>query len=205
VTSPLVSLLLPGRADGTFPAVMMKRYAALLRGINVGGRNIVPMAQLRQTFEADGYKEVRTYIQTGNVLFDSDVPAALLQVDLEAMLQRRFAVPVVVVLRSHVEFRNVVDESPAGFGSQPARYHSDVIFLKAPLSSQQAMSVVDAREGVDEAWPGNGVVYFARLSERRAQSRMSRIVGTPEYRQMTIRNWTTTTKLLSLLDEPHGV
>lgn len=193
-----------GSAARAFPAVGMKQYVALLRGINVGGRNIVAMAELRQAFEVAGYKAVRTYIQTGNVLFDSDVPPASLPDDLEAMLERRFGAPLVVVLRSQVELRNVVDEAPAGFGTQPASYHSDVIFLKAPLSSQQAMRVVDVREGVDAAWPGTGVVYFARLSERRAQSRMSRIVGTPEYRKMTIRNWTTTTKLLRLLDERHG-
>jgi uncharacterized protein (DUF1697 family) len=63
------------------------------------------------------------------------------------------------------------------------------------------MKVVEQREGVDQAWPGTGVIYFARLSERRAQSRMSRIVGTPEYQQMTIRSWSTTTKLLHLLDD----
>ena len=57
------------------------------------------------------------------------------------------------------------------------------------------------REGVDQAWPGDGVVYFARLSAKRVQSKMSRIVGTPEYKQMTIRSWSTTTKLLDLLDE----
>ena len=77
-----------------------------------------------------------------------------------------------------------------------------MIFLKAPLTSGQAMRVVKLRDGVDQAWPGSGVVYFARLSERRTQSLMSRIVGTPEYQRMTIRSWSTTTKLLGLLDEP---
>ena len=62
------------------------------------------------------------------------------------------------------------------------------------------MRIVDLRDGVDRAWPGAGVIYFARLSARRTQSRMSRIVGTPEYQQMTIRSWSTTTKLLGLLD-----
>ena len=103
-------------------------------------------------------------------------------------------------MRSHPQLRNVVDSAPDGFGSEPDTYHSDVIFLKAGLSAQQAMRVVELRQGVDQAWPGNGVLYFARLSERRAQSRMSRIVGTPEYQRMTIRSWKTTTKLLSLLD-----
>lgn len=86
-----------------------------------------------------------------------------------------------------------------GFGKQPGTYHSDVIFLKAALSARRAMGVVDLREGVDQ-WSGPGVLYFARLSARRTQSRMGRIVGTPEYQQMTIRSWTTTTKVLALID-----
>lgn len=173
---------------------------ALLRGINVGGRNMVAMADLREAFEADGHEAVGTYIQSGNVLFESGAPRVTLENNLEAMLERRFGVPLVVVLRSHVQLRRVVQKAPDGFGADPGRYHSDVIFLKAPLSSRQAMRVVGLREGVDQAWPGSGVLYFARLSERLAQSRMSRIVGTREYSQMTIRSWTTTTKLLDLLD-----
>lgn len=109
-------------------------------------------------------------------------------------------VPLVVVVRSHQQLRAVVGEAPSGFGQQPGTYHSDVIFLKGPLTSRQAMRVVKQRDEVDQAWPGTGVVYFARLSERRTQSRMSSIVGTPEYQQMTIRSWATTTKLLGLLD-----
>ena len=104
-------------------------------------------------------------------------------------------------MRSHDQLRSVVNKAPKGFGSTPGTYHSDVIFLKAPLTAQQAMGVVKLREGVDEAWPGTGVVYFARLSAERTKSKMSSIVGTPEYQQMSIRSWTTTTKLLALLDD----
>lgn len=178
------------------------RYVALLRGINVGGRNSVAMADLRGAFEAAGFRAVSTYINSGNVLFESERREQVsLEADLEAMLERRFGVPLVVVVRSHRQLSNVVDKAPDGFGTQPGTYHSDVIFLKAPLTSTQAMEVVKRREGVDQAWPGTGVVYFARLSERRTQSRMSSIVGTPEYQRMTIRSWTTTTKLLQLLNQ----
>ena len=118
----------------------------------------------------------------------------------QVLLERRLGFPLVVVVRSHRQLRNVVDKAPRGFGRAPDTYHSDVIFLKGRLSSRQAMRVVEQREGVDRAWPGTGVLYFARLSARRTQSRMSRIVGTPEYQQMTIRSWATTTKLLGLLE-----
>jgi uncharacterized protein (DUF1697 family) len=177
------------------------RYVALLRGINVGGRNKIAMADLRAAFEAAGYDAVETYIQSGNVLFSTDRPAAGLEDDLEAVLEERFGIPLVVVVRSHRQLRSVVAKAPAGFGQQPDRFHSDVLFLRRPLTPAKAMGVVRLREGVDQAWPGTGAVYFARLSERRTQSRMSSIVGTPEYQRMTIRSWTTTTKLLDLLDQ----
>jgi len=173
---------------------------ALLRGINVGGRNPVAMARLRDAFETEGFYAVSTYIQSGNVLFESDAPSDSLENELEAMLERRLGFPLVAVVRSHRQLRDVVDRAPDGFGGAPDTYHSDVIFLKGRLSSRQAMRVVEQREGVDQAWTGSGVLYFQRVSARRAQSRMSRIVGTLEYQQMTIRSWTTTTKLLSLLE-----
>jgi uncharacterized protein (DUF1697 family) len=179
----------------------VNRFVALLRGINVGGRNLISMADLRDAFEAEGYGGVGTYIQTGNVLFETDAPRASLEGELSAMLERRLGVSLVVVVRSRVQMRNVIRRSPVGFGEEPERFHSDVVFLKAPLTAPGAMRVVELREGVDRAWTGPGVLYFARLSERRAQSRMSRIVGTPEYRLMTIRNWRTTTKLHDLLEE----
>jgi uncharacterized protein (DUF1697 family) len=178
-----------------------KRYVALLRGINVGGRNKVPMAKLRDAFESHGFDAVSTYIQSGNVIFETPAPARSLEADIETFLEKTLGVPLVVVVRSHRQLRAIVDKAPSGFGRHPDDFHSDVIFLKAPLTAKQAMRTVDRREGVDEAWTGTGVLYFARLSAKRSQSRMSKIVGTPEYQQMTIRSWTTTTKLLALLDE----
>jgi uncharacterized protein (DUF1697 family) len=181
--------------------VARNRYVALLRGINVGGRNKVAMADLRDAFESAGHQAVQTYIQSGNVLFESDRPAASLEAHVEGLLEARFGVPLVVVVRSHRQLRAVVAKAPDRFGREPERYHSDVLFLRSPLTPAKAMRVVRLREDVDQAWTGTGVLYFARLSERRTQSRMSAIVGTPEYRLMTIRSWSTTTKLLALLDQ----
>ncbi len=179
-----------------------QRHVALLRGINVGGRNKVAMADLRRALEGSGYGAVRTYIQSGNVLFESGASPQALEADLERLLEAAFQLPLVVVVRSEAELRAVVDEAPHGFGSTPDTHHSDVIFLKHPLTATDAMRVVRMRDGVDQAWPGTGVLYFARLSAQRTKSRMAAIVGTPEYQQMTIRSWATTTKLLALLDEP---
>ena len=72
------------------------------------------------------------------------------------MLEKRFGVPLVVVVRSHRQLRSVVDKAPQGFGEHPDTYHSDVIFLKSPLTAKQAMRTVDLRDGVDQAWTGPG-------------------------------------------------
>ncbi len=179
---------------------MARQYVALLRGINVGGKNKVPMIDLRETIEDGGYAAVRTYIQSGNLLFESSERQSSLEGHIEGLLEARFGIPLLVVLRSHTQMRKTVEKAPAGFGSRPDRYHSDAIFLKAPLTAEQVMEVVQLREGVDQAWAGEGVVYFARLSAERTKSRMGRITATAEYQLMTIRSWSTTTKLLELLD-----
>jgi len=159
------------------------------------------MADLRAAVEDAGPTDVATYIQSGNVVFSSTKPRAEVEADLETVLERRFGFPLVVVVRSHAQLKAVVHQAPRGFGNQPDEYHSDVIFLRSPLTPARAMKVVKLRDEVDQAWTGRGVLYFARLSSRRTQSRMSSIVGTPEYALMTIRNWATTTKLLAMLDD----
>ena len=177
------------------------RGLALLRGINVGGKNLISMPDLRAAFEDHGCTDVETYIQSGNVVFATDRPAKGLEDELEAMLERRFAIPLLVVVRSHAQLRNIVKKAPKGFGRSPDTFHSDVVFLKRPLTPEQAMGVVELRDQVDQAWTGTGVLYFQRLSAQRTKSRMNRIMGTPEYKLMTIRNWRTTTTVLGILDD----
>jgi uncharacterized protein (DUF1697 family) len=175
-------------------------YVALLRGINVGGNNLIAMPKLRAVFEEEGHADVRTYIASGNVLFRSDLAREALEDQLEGLIERRFGLAVSVLVRSRAQMRNIVRKAPSGFGQEPDRYHSDVLFLKRPLTAARAMKVVELREGVDQAWPGTGVVYFARLSERRVQSKLAKFASTPEYKLTSIRSWTTTTKLAELLE-----
>ncbi len=178
----------------------MSRFVALLRGINVGGQNPVAMPALKAFFEAQGFTDVATYIQSGNVVFSSGERRAALASRLEVGLAAAFGFPARVVLRSREQLRRVVDGAPAGFGARPALYRYDVIFLLEPLSAADALAAAPARPGVDAVSAGPGVLYFSRLVEKASQSRMSRIVALPMYQSMTIRNWNTTTRLLALLD-----
>jgi uncharacterized protein (DUF1697 family) len=178
----------------------MTRYVALLRGINVGGKNLIRMADLKACFEQHGFEDVATYIQSGNVLFGSrESIGAKLTARIERMLAARFDFEASVVLRSREQMRAIIHAAPKGFGADLAKYRSDVVFLKPPLTAKAAIERVSPREGVDRAWAGTGVLYFERLAARAAQSQLTKIVSTPMYRSMTIRNWNTTTELLRLL------
>jgi uncharacterized protein (DUF1697 family) len=178
----------------------MPTYAGLLRGINVGGKSLIRMADLRACFEDGGFDDVATYIASGNVVFGSaERGAAALTRRIERMLADRFELDVAVVLRTRAQMRSVVEDAPTDFGTDPSRYRSDVIFLKSPLTPAKAMEVVRTRDGVDQAWRGRGVLYFSRLTSRASQSRMSSIVGTPAYQLMTIRSWKTTTTIAQML------
>jgi uncharacterized protein (DUF1697 family) len=177
----------------------MNTYVALLRGINVGGKNLIKMADLKACIEALGFTDVRTYIQSGNVIFSTEESDQALVIEqIEAALSSTFNYQLPVIVRSAGEMKEIVARAPDGFGSEPDSYRYDVIFLKEPLTAAEAMQVVTTKEGIDQAFAGNRVLYFSRLISKAAQSHLSRFVSTPAYQSVTIRNWNTTTKLTNM-------
>jgi uncharacterized protein (DUF1697 family) len=175
------------------------QYLALLRGINVGGKGLIKMADLSAAVEQMGFDDVATYIQSGNVLFRAPRQSReTLAERIESALTKRFGIEIKVVLLTEAQLKGVIDDAPRGFGGDG--YLCDVIFLRKPLTASKAFGLVDPREGVDQAWQGKGVLYFSRLAAKASGSRLSRIASMPEYKNMTIRSWNTTKKLLALLD-----
>jgi len=184
----------------------MNTYVILIRGINVGGKNKVPMADLRKCLEALGFADVSTYIASGNVILRSDKVAAAIKAEIEAALPKCFKLDVELVkvlVLTRGELEAVINDKPKGFGEEPETYHSDAIFL-IDIDAAQAMPVFSPREGVDKVWQGDGVIYSQRLSAERTKSRLNKVIGSPVYQSMTIRNWNTTTKLLELLRKADG-
>lgn len=179
----------------------MPQYVALLRGINVGGNNIIKMTDLAACFQELGFEGVRTYIQSGNVLFHANQPdRSGLAGQIETALSQSFDYRATVVLRSEDELRTIVGAAPEGFGSEPDIYRYDVLFLKEPLTAAEALKDLREKEGVDRAFAGQGVLYFERLISRASSSRLTRINTLPLYAFITVRNWNTTTRLLQMME-----
>ncbi len=181
----------------------MEPYVVLLRGVNVGGKSKVPMAELRKCLTQLGFRNVSTYIASGNVLLQSDKPASQVAKIIQEMLPQNFKLDTKqakVLVLTQDQLAHTITNKPSGFGEQPNKFHSDAIFL-IDVSEDEAMAVFRPREGVDTVWKGNGVIYSQRLSAERTKSRLNKIVGTVPYQSMTIRSWNTTQKLLALITE----
>ena len=183
-------------------AMTRTTYLVLLRGINVGGKNKVPMAPLRELLEELGYSDVSTYIASGNVILRSDRAASTIKRQIEEALPKAFKLDselIAVLVLTHAQLQAIVDDRPRGFGAHPETYHSDAIFLIG-IDAATAMEVFDPHPDVDRVWPGDGVIYSQRLSAQRTRSRLNKAITTPLYKSMTIRSWATTTALLKLMD-----
>lgn len=178
------------------------QYLVLLRGINVGGNNIIKMAALKTCFETMGFAEVRTYIQSGNVLFHAvETDTVKLSAMISQAIFETFGYQLRMVIISHKQLKEIVATAPREFGKEPEIFRYDVLFFKGPLTPVEAMQVISTKEGVDFVETGKHVLYFSRLSSKSTQSHMTKITAQPMYQQLTIRNWNTTTRLLALMEK----
>jgi uncharacterized protein (DUF1697 family) len=176
------------------------RYVCLLRGINVGGKNVIAMADLRSCFEALGFAGVTTYIASGNVLFGAKRTSPVkLAATIEKALHAAFGYDARVVLLGAAQVAQVIDEAPPGFGSQGAKYRYDVAFVRPPVVARDVLPALAPKDGVDTIAAGTHAVYMRRLAAKAAQSHLTRITGKPIYKDLTIRNWNTSVALAKLL------
>ncbi len=182
---------------------LSKCHVALLRGINVGGNNIIKMVALRASFEAMGFTEVVTYIQSGNVVFSSKSgDKARMTSTIEQALDKTFDYSSRVVIVSASELETIVNQAPGQFGKEPDEYRYDVLFMKEPLTTAEAFPQIRTRPGVDEAHAGDHALYFRRLISKAEQSQLTKLIQMPIYKSITIRNWNTTTRLLEMAGRP---
>jgi uncharacterized protein (DUF1697 family) len=175
------------------------RLIVLLRGINIGPRNRIAMPELREALEDAGYENIRTYLQSGNVVLTSTSGAKKVASDCERLIADRFGLEIAVVARTRAELAKVVERDPlARVAKDPKRYQ--VSFL----ASKPAAKVVRELEDLaadDEQVVGIGREIYAWHPAGVARSKLwAKLAGKNLGVTATARNWTTVTKLLELAD-----
>lgn len=160
------------------------------------------MVDLKLCLESFGFVNVQTYIQSGNVIFESEEnDIKKLTYKTEKALSERFNYNSKVVIVSHKQLEKIVNNAPKGFGSDMNSFRYDVYFLKEPLTVNEVIKSIKLKEGVDAIYPGDSVVYASKLINKASQSSLTRIISLPIYKNITIRNWNTTTKLLGIIEK----
>jgi len=177
------------------------KYVALLRGINVGGHKIIPMAKLKSVFESDGFKNVSTFIQSGNVLFESASTASALRTKIEKLLLASFGFEVTTMIRSAQEMKSVVARNPFVSKHREGKTKFYVAFLeRKPSTSEQNALLATQVKGLvfrfgtcevyillDATFSGNNSPFANTKLEKSLQQ------------SATTRNWATTNTLNELL------
>ena len=175
------------------------RYVALLRGINVGGKSLVRMADLKECVEELGYDDVSTFIASGNVLFETaERNAAKLESAIERALEKRFRLPITVVVRSRAEVSRIVKAIPPDWiGNGSLRVN--VAFLRRAVDGRKLARELEPREGVDELVATKSALIWATRRDALTRSGMQKLIRGAAYKDMTVRNLNTTLKLQDLL------
>jgi uncharacterized protein (DUF1697 family) len=169
----------------------------LLRGINLGPRNRIAMPALREALTAEGLGDVRTYVQSGNVVLSSDDSPKALAKRVGGMIAKTFKLDIAVVVRTRDELAEVVKRDPLGkVAKNPKRYQ--VTFLGSELD-EATLEKLDELKLPDEQFVAIGRELYAWHPEGVARSKLWPALA--KQKEATARNWTTVTALLEMADQ----
>ncbi len=190
------------RRRGNPIAFMGHRYLALLRGINVGGRNLIARDALRRCFEDLGFGNVRTYIQSGNVLFRArERRIAALASVIEQALSKRFAYEARIAVLSASKYTAALRGVPESWCKTPGCLHN-ALFPLAGVTPREVLAGLPApKAGMETAAAASGVIFWSAPQKCFHQTAMAKIAAVPVYRQVTVRNHNTVFQLAALLEE----
>ena len=175
------------------------KYVALLRGINVGGNNKVNMRVLKTVFESLGFTNVSTYINSGNVIFETNkTEFEKLVNDIELAIATKFGFPVRVIVRDAANIEKVCKAIPPEW-TNDTHMKTDVLFLWDHYDSHTTLKLIHTNPDVDNLIYVSGAIIWNLDRAHYNSSSMHKFIGTDVYKHMTARNVNTVRKLASLL------
>lgn len=174
-------------------------YVALLRGVNVGGNNMISMRQLKESFTRIGFEQVTTYINSGNIIFKTkENDARKLEKKIEQMLVNEYRLDSTVVVRSLAEMEQLVENLPRSWGSD-SRWRYNIVFLRHTIDSEEILKDVPIRHEIEEVLYRPGTLLWSAQIDELNRTNMLKLASRKMYQDMTVRNTNTTKKLCELM------
>ena len=141
----------------------MKRYIALFRGINISGKNTIPMTELQKGFVELGFREVKTYLNSGNVIFSSetdDIRSLVMQV--ETMIKNQFDLDIPVFIISKEEMGNILDHAPHRWDDKNKEIYDNLIFMPPPTTFKEVFGEIgEPKEELEKIMNYKNVVFWS--------------------------------------------
>ena len=174
-------------------------FVALLRGVNVGGNNMISMSALKESFTGIGFEEVTSYINSGNLIFKTKEPdARKLEKQIEQMLSKEYELDSKVVVRSLAEMEQLVKSLPKNWsGDKNWRYN--VIFLRHTIDSEDILKELSFKGDIEEVLYRPGTLLWSAQVSEITRSSMAKLASRKMFQEMTVRNLNTTRKLCELM------
>lgn len=176
----------------------MSRYALLLRGINVGTKNSLPMAELRKMLEKAGCSDVQTYVQSGNAVFETKLKTAELTKVIEAALEKYMGRPIATTLRTHAQLTAIARANPFADVATKPSYLCVTFLANAPTAAE--LAPLHEKDFGDELFHVAGKEIYTWHPRGQGQSPLAVALGKLKLRgAVTTRNWNTVLKLVEML------
>lgn len=181
------------------PSSRLNVFVALLRGVNVGGNNMISMKALKESFERMGFAQVTTYINSGNIIFATkDDDARKLETKIEHMLAKEYDLNSKVVIRSLPEMEELVQNLPRSWNGDAA-WRYNVIFLRHTIDSKDVLADLPAKSDIEEVVYHPGALMWSALVAEVNRTTWAKFATRKSYRDTTVRNLNTTKKLYELM------
>ena len=174
-------------------------FVALLRGVNVGGNNMISMKSLKESFEKMGFANVSTYINSGNLIFQSkeDDPRKL-ETKIEQMLSSDYQLDSKVVVRSLAEMEKLVEALPRSWNDDSS-WRYNVIFLRHSIDSEKILAELPVKSDIEQIVYRPGALLWSAQASKLTQTSMVKLSSRKIFHDMTVRNLNTTRKLYELM------
>jgi uncharacterized protein (DUF1697 family) len=174
-------------------------FVALLRGVNVGGNNMISMRSLKESFETLGFVNVSTYINSGNIIFHSkEADPRKLERKIEQMLSSDYQLDSKVVLRSLSEMEKLMNDLPRSW-NEDSSWRYNVIFLRYSIDSEKILTELPANSDIEQVVYRPGALLWSTQATQMSQSQLGKLSSRKTFRDMTVRNLNTTRKLYELM------
>ncbi|HML47598.1 MAG TPA: DUF1697 domain-containing protein [Clostridia bacterium] len=176
----------------------MDKAIALLRGVNVGGNNMIPMPRLKEAFRKAGYSDAETYINSGNVIFSSGEEAAALQAACQGLIADAFGLDIAVAIVRGQALAEAIARAPAWWGTQSEAKHNAIFVIQPAAPEAVCASVGEIKPEYEQIAVCGSVIFWTAPLQTFSKTRWSKVVGTQAYQHITIRNANTAKKLAEL-------